>query len=685
MAEEESRPQTIQERIAALNQSHVGRTPGAAPARPPVPRSKSVNNPPHEVNGSVVGNKPAPIRQNGLLPPPVPAVAAQSTAKTNGSKPPPLPVRRNSNQPAPALPPRRPSGLSDRRQSSESVASNTSYSTTSTAGTANTTESRSRALAPSWGATELPPLPVRDKSTTKVPQLPQRPKLSAVPETSKVTGIVKASIRPPPSLPSRNPSSESTNGNALPRLPTRPSVSGERRSISSERDTREEEPSRPASRRIPPIPSADALNKIKQSSFSTLSKHVEVDEPASNTPPPIPLASRPDLSAIQATKPKFNGNQHSLPTPAVTTVCMICRDFSGPDNHAAQFPRQSLPTTDLAWLATQLTAPFQSLTDKARAIFTWLHHNVKYDVDAFFNNRVQPSTPAKTLATGLAVCEGYAGLFCTLAIHAGLEALVVSGHGKGFGHSQLAPGEPLPPFKSTHAWNVVKIDGGKWKLIDPCWGAGAVAGKGQPYIQKFNSSHFTKSNDEFGLSHYPSDKDKFYTDDGRPGMSWEAYVLQDHNKPFGLEQPTVFTTAYEEGISDRSFLPACKAISIRQPGPMRFQFSLKCEHWTLTHHSKKTAPYLYLLHIHGVDGRQDQKIPLTYVRGTGPNGGGDVWYVDISDPMTLGAPGQKLAIAFITSLGERNDCRGLSAQEYQSKEGRTGMAWNYIAQWELLA
>ncbi|CRG84130.1 hypothetical protein PISL3812_01457 [Talaromyces islandicus] len=695
MADEDARPQTIQERIAALNQSHVGRAPDSAPPlRPPVvPRAKTVNNPPHEVNGSVVdnkavGNKPAPIRQNGLLPPPLPKQPPQNNGpRVNGTRPPPpppLPARKNSNQAAPALPPRRPSGLSERRPSTESTASTTSYGTASTSGTANTTESRNRVLAPAWGETELPPLPVRNKSEPNTPQLPQRPKTSAKFSLDNAQSKVKSFVKSP-HLPSRTSSNDSSNGNysARPRLPARPSAQSDR----SEQVASEEEPAKPLPpRRIPPPPSADSLNKIKQSSFATLSRHDEVEEPAADAPPPIPRASRPNISALQATKPKLGANnQFSSPVPAATTVCMICRDFSGPDNHAAQFPRQSLPTQDLAWLARELTAPFPSATDKARAIFTWLHYNIKYDVDAFFNNRVQPSTPSKTLSTGLAVCEGYAGLFSTLATHAGLEALVIGGHGKGFGHTQLAPGSPLPPFSSSHAWNVVKIDGGKWKLIDPCWGAGAVQGKGQPYIQRFDPTHFTKSNDEFGLSHYPADKDQFYTDDGRPGMSWEAYVLQDHNKPFGLVQPTIFTTAHEEGFSDRSFLPACETISIHQPGPLRFQFNLKCEHWTITKHSKKSAPFLFLLHTHGVDGRKDEMIPFTHVRGTGPQGGGDVWYVDIADPMVLGAPGQKLAIANITSFGSQKDTRGLTAQEYKAQAGRIGMGWSYIAQWELVA
>ncbi|KAI7976847.1 hypothetical protein EIK77_010078 [Talaromyces pinophilus] len=684
---EEPRAQTIQERIAALNQSQVGRLPETSPARPYAPRNKTVNNPPHELSGSVIdikviGNKPAPIRQNGFLPPPTAALEAQkhSPAKNDCKLPPPLPARKSS-QPAPTLPPRRPSAQTERRVSSESTRSNASYSTISTTGTTSTLDSKSRVLvAPGWGQTELPPLPVREKSR---PGLPQRTS-STLSEAEKAKRAVKAPSKPPP-LPSRTSSVESTGGvqSAKVSVPVR-TLSSEARNIpqlpingvKSESAT-----PAPAPRKIPPVPAADALQKIQQKSFATLSKHVEEDEPDQSAPPAIPLASRPNLAAIQATKPKFTANGHAH--VAASTVCMICRDFSGPDNHAAQFPRQSLPTNDLAWLATQLTAPFPSLTDKARALFTWLHYNIKYDVDAFFNNNVQPSTPAKTLSTGLAVCEGYAGLFATLATHAGLEALVIGGHGKGFGHSQLAPGSTIPPFEAGHAWNVVRIDGGKWKLVDPCWGAGAVAGKGQPYIQRFDPTHFTKPNNEFLLSHYPQNKDQFFTDDGGPGMSWEAYVLQDHNKPFGLEQPVIFTDAYQEGIGERSFRPACAKISIHQPGPIRFQFALKCEHWTLAHHSKKTAPFLFLLHTHGIDGRKDEKIPFTYVRGTGPNGGGDLWYVDIDDPRMLGAPGQKLGIANITSFASLKDARGLSLQEYQAQAGRVGMGWSYIAQWEL--
>lgn len=178
-----------------------------------------------------------------------------------------------------------------------------------------------------------------------------------------------------------------------------------------------------------------------------------------------------DLSAPPAQSSASNVQLPSAygAAPSAVGSCLHCRDFSGPDNHAARFPRESLPYMDLGWLAQQLCSPFSSPTDKARTIFTWLHHNIAYNVEAFFNNAVKPSTPQSTLQTGLAVCEGYAGLFSAIAIKAGLEAIVVGGNGKGYGYSPLKPGEPVPPYSAGHAWNAVRIDGGEWKLIDCCW------------------------------------------------------------------------------------------------------------------------------------------------------------------------------------------------------------------------
>ncbi|KAF7154945.1 hypothetical protein CNMCM5623_003203 [Aspergillus felis] len=660
---------TIQERIKALKLAQ------AQESRPSSFRAQTINNPPVNGHGSVIersviGNEPAAL----------PTLAPRPLITQKPKAPPPLPTRKASNQQlAPALPPRRPSV-----NSIESAASDTSRSTVSTSAgrpvpgrSASSSESGNvrTVRAPRYDEAELPVLPPR-RDEVKKTEAPPRPK----PTTTQSKGSLPPplpSIREPPSLSSARPALpirrassniNLKNGDAAPRPPPRlPSRDSQGQSPSAECETR------PARKLPPPPPSGSALGKLQQSGFGGLNK--SAPSTVNDAPPPVPIASRPekpDLSKLLATKPRVQPN---TTTANSTAMCLKCRDFSGPDSHAARFPRETLPTHDLAWLARELTAPFSSPTDKARSLFTWCHHNISYDVDAFFNNSVKPSTPASTLSSGVAVCEGYAGLFAALATHAGLEAIVVGGHGKGYGYHPLGPGESVPPYRAGHAWNAVRIDNGQWKLIDVCWGAGVVQGPGQPYQKLFSPALFTMTNEEFSLKHFP---EKPYHFDGGRRMSWEEYITMDPEVPFGIEQPKTYDVK-SHFINERSFLPAAKQISVYQPGPLRFQFGLVCEHFTLERHGK-VQPSLFLLWTHGLDGRKDELIPFTYVRGSGP----EFWYIDLQDPKTLGAPGQKLQIAALTEFGDRKDCRGISADEYKANAGRIRMAFSFVAEWALV-
>lgn len=313
-----------------------------------------------------------------------------------------------------------------------------------------------------------------------------------------------------------------------------------------------------------------------------------------------------------------------------------------------------------------------------------MHYNISYDVDRFFGGNLQPSTPQSTLQSGLAVCEGYAALFANLATHAGLEALVVSGHGKGFGYTNLAPGAPIPPYDMNHAWSVVKIDNGEWKLVDSCWGAGHVQGAGMPYVKQFNPTQFAMSNEEFGTKHFPSNKDHFFLPGGRQ-MSWEEYMrINPDSWPYYCESPTIFTNArVDYSVGERTVFPRDRKIQVNDQGIVRFQFGLMCPHWTLDKHAKKGPPPVFILGTHGVDGRNNDHLPLQHVRGSTPGGGGDQWYIDVP-AKELGAPGQTLTLFAITTFGTRKDARGLTVREFREGKGRVGMSFTGIAAWDLV-
>ena len=687
---EENQTQSIQARIAALNLGHVGRAPITAnggkpepPSRPSLDERSQSSAPATTLHNraSSIGNEPNGPRRNGVLPPPADIVrtgqmqAEQKQAKAAYAPAPRLPTRKQSDLgPSPSLPPRRTSDQLNRKASNESIASNISVASTLSIGQrrndhsrASSTDTGGRIKAPTYDPSTLPPLPPkRNKEEENVKgRVSYRASENKQAPVKHLPTVEIAEVKPAAAAPVLPPRKASKQEPSLPprKLP-------------------------PPSDHAPPNPARSALsfglNKTNVEDPATQRNGrepspapPEPERPSTAIPPPVPLSSRPDLSQIQATKPRATAPAQGQAQPytnGAASGCLICRDFSAPDNHAAKFPRQSVPSLD--WLATQLTSPFaNSPTDQARCIFTWLHHNIAYDTVSFFNNNVQPSTPASTLSSGLAVCEGYAGLFTALAIKIGLESIVVSGHGKGYSFSPLKPGEPIPAEYSTHAWNAVKIDGGEWKLLDPCWGAGHVNGKNQPYTKHFSPRMFTMSNDEFGLRHFPTNRSHFFRSDGRQ-VNWEDYIVGER----GGEPVTVYSGVVErEGLSERSITPRQLHISIPPSSSgsnhtTRFQFSRVCPHWSPLRNGEG-PDYVFILAIHGLDGRQDDYVPFE------PDGAGH-WAADV-ETRRLGARGQTISLYTVESVGGESG-RGLTVRGFREAKGRKGMGFGGVSAWELV-
>ncbi len=409
----------------------------------------------------------------------------------------------------------------------------------------------------------------------------------------------------------------------------------------------------------------DSLTRYVERKTGIKASDAALAPKANGAPPRINLASKPSASQVRAVQ--------SRPAPATppTSGCLICRDFSEPDRVAAQYPRESLPQRDaISYLADVLCGPFSSHTDKARAIFTWMHYNIAYDVDAFFGNRVKHVEPKDTIASGLAVCGGYAGAYVAIALKAGMEAVMVTGHGKGFGYSSMKPGDPIPPCSPTgHAWNAVRIDGGEWKLIDACWGAGSV-GAGNTYNQKFSPTQFTRSNDDFGLKHFPQDKKYFYRSDGR-ALTWEEYILG----PNGGEGPQIYGNGDEHGINQFSFQPALRHISLSASPVVRFQFSKACEHWD--HEVNGNGkPYLLIMIIEGKGGKKNDYVPF--------DSNDFWWWADVKSE-DLGREGQSVKLMTVDNFDGRSG-RGLSKKEFEAKKGRCAMGpFSGVAAWDLVA
>lgn len=467
------------------------------------------------------------------------------------------------------------------------------------------------------------------------PPAPRRPPL---PESSSTTAAApttnaRVAARPPVPAVNRAPSPPSADEDELPTpVPNKP-------------------PPPPRAAPRPPPPAASKPMKPQLQSRQS--------EPA---PPPVAWQNRPPPVSM-ATKP-------AGPAPVPVTAepvyeeddeedgwCTAHRDFSAADEHASYFPREN--ARSIAALAYDLASPFDDPVDKARVIFTWMHHNITYDVANFLAGTVKHGLTADdTLRTGMAVCEGYSGLYSALALAAGLECISVHGHGKGFGYAPPPPGTHpahLPAYNGNHAWNAVKLDG-EWRLMDSTWGAGAI--HGSSYLKRFVSNFFCGAtglahNAEFGRRHFPSEPEHQFIAPDRV-IGWEEYILLP-------ERPRIMGDFETLGYSETLLRPATRVLD---PGRHHVVLKRYCVHVPETEEGAY-VPIVWL------EGHPRHMAPLALH----PYG----WTIDLD---LSNARGQVFRIAVVKSMNSE-DALGAGREAYERARGRQAMQFGFLAEWDV--
>ncbi|KAG5648476.1 hypothetical protein DXG03_003087 [Asterophora parasitica] len=456
-----------------------------------------------------------------------------------------------------------------------------------------------------------PPVPTRRLSTPKPkPVFPEDGKHS--------NGKPVGSGAPPPIPPKWTRPSPDVLARALARRPPPPPV--KRPSVHKLQNNPSPPPAPPDAgprRRIPPIPARLP------------------------TPPPDPQSEFYEQAQDTTPGAPFRYDEQNS--------CLECRDFSHVDAHAALFPRHTVASLDN--LAYDLTEPFPYEIEKARAIFTWLHHNIAYDADAFFSGNIQPSTAESTLSSGLAVCDGYSGLFKSLAERVGIQAHKVVGHGKGVGYEATGPGQPVPQYSSGHAWNCAFLDG-NWHLIDACWGAGAL--DGSTYQQRFAPMWFTSPPVEFGKTHFPEDPSyQLASDEDGGPVSWEAYIME----PAG---PVIFVDFYKLDLWPSALQPPSRYI---QGGTRAsFQVFKRCEHMS----TAEADNFVFMVSF------GNERVPLELNEGGG-------WSADVNIPRDAG----EVSLYNVTTVSGR-DAKGFGIQALKRALGRQGMTFGGLARWTVI-
>lgn len=192
------------------------------------------------------------------------------------------------------------------------------------------------------------------------------------------------------------------------------------------------------------------------------------------------------------------------------------QDINKIDAVVSQYPKSFNTSEELAAL---INKDFKTDHDKARAIYSWITHNVKYDIDARFSkkkkkrlkykdkiDKAQKERKAriqienKALTKHLAVSEGYATLYQRLGELTGLYGYIIKGTAKlkTYDIGRI-------PRMQNYSWNVVQIDK-EWYFVDATLGAGTVDYLEKTYQPDFNEKYFFTPPEIFFLNHFPKDK-----------------------------------------------------------------------------------------------------------------------------------------------------------------------------------
>ncbi|MDX6181688.1 transglutaminase domain-containing protein [Flavobacterium sp. Fl-77] len=186
--------------------------------------------------------------------------------------------------------------------------------------------------------------------------------------------------------------------------------------------------------------------------------------------------------------------------------------YNAIDNTVLKYPKFN--TTEN--LAERITKDFTTDYDKARAIYSWVALNIKYDYAALLKpqrtqgfsysneaekqrkiRQINDQLVQKTFTSRKAVCEGFTALYQHLAELAGLKSEIVRGDSKtnlsDIGRKNTT---------SNHAWNNVLIDK-KWRLVDVTWGQGYYDSSKGKMVNDYSPVYFDTAPDYFFTKHFP--------------------------------------------------------------------------------------------------------------------------------------------------------------------------------------
>ena len=181
----------------------------------------------------------------------------------------------------------------------------------------------------------------------------------------------------------------------------------------------------------------------------------------------------------------------------------------------------------------QLSLGGKTTYQKVQAIYNWITANVKYDYSHMNDPTYWPQYTAYAAAVQKkAVCQGYANLFYRLANDAGVDCRIITG--KAYNDDGTA----------DHAWNIVRMEDGKYYCLDATWDAGLKPEKYEYFLKgltsfsrdhraetdKLNTPYWTQYESRTSAADYKASSTQLPAptvtggndSQGRPTLKWNA-------------------------------------------------------------------------------------------------------------------------------------------------------------------
>ncbi len=167
-------------------------------------------------------------------------------------------------------------------------------------------------------------------------------------------------------------------------------------------------------------------------------------------------------------------------------------DYSRIDKQSETVPAKLNTASEIAaYLTRNLTTP----TEKVRAIYSWIAHNIRYDVEKMKLNEtyVNPQELVDyALSKRKGVCANYTALFNACCLSVGIQCYVIEGYVRQNGKLIL----------NGHSWNAVRMDS-RFYEVDVTWAAGYV--DNDKFTPRYKDEYFMVSPSVFIKTHMPND------------------------------------------------------------------------------------------------------------------------------------------------------------------------------------